>query len=140
MGLGMTKFWGVVTRISAIGCIGMLTACMEYHGTVVDAVGLPIKGAKLVVTDVMGSEWVTFTNADGYYFVDNLSDYGHDIFASKDGYVTQVYDSQINFFPEVNFVMLNDGSDVVNSGGTVARDAPVNTTGQIELHRIVDGV
>ncbi|MBL4868515.1 MAG: carboxypeptidase regulatory-like domain-containing protein [Pseudomonadales bacterium] len=148
----MTKFWGVVIKAITIVSVGLLSACMEYHGKVVDGNGSPITGAKLLVTDVMGSEWVTYTNGDGYYFINNLSDYGHDIFASKEGYVTQVYDSQINIFTEVNFVMLNDASDIANqedgitaensfnTKNIVTTDEPVNSTGHVELHRMTDGV
>ena len=138
----MIKFGKRMIKLVAIMSIGLLSACMEYHGRVVDAGGSPIGGAKLLVTDVMGSEWSTYTNEDGYYFIDNLSDYGHDIFASKDGYITQVYDSQINLFPEINFVMLSDASDLVQS--EVANreeveliDVPV--TGQVELSSVIDG-
>ncbi|MBV1882304.1 MAG: carboxypeptidase-like regulatory domain-containing protein [Pseudomonadales bacterium] len=138
----MIKFGKWMVKLMAIMAIGLLSACMEYHGRVVDAGGIPISGAKLHVTDVMGSEWSTYTNKDGYYFIDNLSDYGHDIFASKEGYITQVYDSQINLFPEINFVMLSDASDLVQS--EVANreeveliDVPV--TGQVELSSVIDG-
>jgi len=136
----MAKIWGMVKTAVTIGCIGLLSGCMEYHGTVVDASGSPIVGAKLLVTDVLGSQWVTYTDTEGYYFVDNLSDYGHDIFASKDGYITQVYDSQINIFSEINFVMPSTAAELISETVVTENDAPVHTTGQIELRTVIDGV
>ena len=139
----MTKFGKWLTKTMAIVSIGLLSACMEYHGRVVDVGGSPIGGAKLLVTDVMGSEWSTYTDQEGYYSIENLSDYGHDIFASKEGYITQVYDSQINLFPEINFVMLGDvvdslQSEMANREETERMDIPVNVTGQVELHVVID--
>ena len=79
------------TLILAGLCFGQVQTTGTISGTITDATGAVVPGAKITVTNkATGLTQTTTTRDNGYYTIVNLPGGEYDVTAEKEGYVIQI--------------------------------------------------